>query len=301
MSPIVATLVIAGAVAVYLVLFARTKNIRSDADDVTKQLDRSIQSPDGKSPNLIDAGLARVARPVVRTQAVSTWSQNPMMRNLSAKVSSSGMFGRSLDVFLAYQVAAGLISATMVTLAFVGAGMDTFARIVLVVGAFAISAWPYDKVNRELKKKSSEAAEALPDFVELLLIPISSGMSVESSLAFTAKQADNIVSQNVKWLLETLSSRTMSEKDAYTEAGKRIGTPEAVAFFSSLYQAQVQGVQISESLRRQADSLRVKSHEERRGQIKKIPVKMIIVFGLHFLPLLFILALLPLIISFSQL
>lgn len=295
MSPVVGVAVALALIAGYALWVSRPAFRRSDADLARERFDNAVAAA-----GPVNAGLMRIARPVVATRAAADLSRSPVLNGVQNKVVASGLYSGSVEVYVAYQTAALLVAAVLLV-AGLAVRDDALVRILLVVGGLAVAAWPYDRVNRAAKAAAEEAAEALPEFVELLLIPLTSGMSVEASLAFTARQTSGVVSDSVQWLLETLASRTMSESDAYAAAGRRIGSSEALAFFNSLYQAQVQGVQITEPLRRQADSLRVKHHQERRAKVKRIPVKLIVAFAVHFLPLLFILVLVPLMFSLAQL
>ena len=92
----------------------------------------------------------------------------------------------------------------------------------------------------------------------------------------------------------------MSERDAYEEAGRRLGSPEAMAFFAALGQAASQGTSVAGILKRQSDALRVQTHQRRRAAIKKIPVQLVIIFAVHLLPLLFVSTLFPVISSFGD-
>lgn len=294
MSPLVGV----GFVLLVLVLYAlwvsRPSQQRSDVAAALARFDGAADT------GPLSAGLNRLARPAVRTQLVADMSRNPMLRTFHTRLVASGMYSRSLEVYLAYQVAAVVVAGVLLVSALL-LGSDTLTRLVLGIGGLGLAYWPYDRVNRAARDASEEASQALPEFVELLLIPLSSGMSIEASLAFTARQTTGVVADGVQWLLETLASRTMPETEAYAAAGRRIGGTEAASFFSALYQSQIQGVQIIEPLRKQANSLRVRRYQEQRAKIKRIPVKLIVAFAMHLLPLLFIIVMVPLLYSLAQL
>jgi pilus assembly protein TadC len=157
-------------------------------------------------------------------------------------------------------------------------------------------------LNKAARSSAAQAEEQLPDFAELLQMSLVTGMSVTTALEFTAAQfTDGPVVREVRWLLDTLTLRSMSTEDAYREVGVRIGSPEAVAFFNALGQAEVGGTKVVESIGRQAESLRLKAHQNRRAEIKKIPVKLVVAFALHFLPLIFVVTMLPLVSSLGSL
>jgi Flp pilus assembly protein TadB len=291
MSPLFVIAAIMVLIASYATWASRSRRV--DADEVRASFDAAMAEASGP----LSSGLAKIARPVVTTQAVAEMSNSAAMRALKDRVATSGLYGQDLNVFLAYQIAAVFIGCVLEAVALMG-GQGMIMRVAIGLCGVGIAGWPYNQLTTKAKKAADAAADQLPDFVELLQMPLATGMSVPAALTFTAAQFQTgVVVQEVRWLLDTLSARTMAEEEAYTEAGRRIGSPEAAAFFNALGQAAIGGVKVTESLARQAQSLRLKAHQKRRAKIKGIPVTLVIAFALHFLPLLFVVTMLPMLFS----
>ena len=293
MSP----LILVGILGCIAALFATwTRNSqRADVEQASQAFSEHAPSEG------LYAGLARVAEPAMRTKAVAELAASPSTRQVKELVVASGMYGGHIEVFLAYQIAAVIVGCALEAVALFG-DMSGMARIALGLVGVGVAAWPYNQVSQQAKKVAAEADLQLPEFVEILQVALASSMSIQPALGFALSQfPEGPVSRQVRWLLDTLEAGAMSEVEAYAEAGQRIGSPEAAAFFSVLGQAAVSGARVSESLDRQAATLRVKSHQARRARMKRIPVTLVVAFTVHFLPLLFVITMLPLVSGFGEL
>jgi pilus assembly protein TadC len=124
-------------------------------------------------------------------------------------------------------------------------------------------------------------------------MPVTSGYSIIPALDFTATRLTGVVSDEVKTMLALLSSRSASESQAFRGTGERLGEPAAITFFQTLYDAYVDGVKIADTLRSQAEQLRKQEYERKREQLKKLPNTMALIIGLHLMPFLFALTLVP--------
>ena len=292
MSPLI-TLTVA-ALAIGLFYMNANRSIRSDSEAMESDLDDYLEN----DPRM--ANVARVAVPALHSKAVAEMSMSPLLRGMRAKVSTSGMFGGSLDIFLAFQFTAVLFGAVCEILALTGS-LSGLERLGLAVFGVGIAVSPYAAVSDKAKKIAEETDAALPFFVEILQVALASAMSVQQALAFATRQAeDSPVSRQAAWLVTTLETGGMPEKEAYETAGRRLGSPDALAFFTALGQAASEGTSVSAILARQSDALRKQAHQRRRAAVKKIPVALVVKFAVHFLPLLFIVTLFPVISSFQQ-
>jgi tight adherence protein C len=214
------------------------------------------------------------------------------MRAYSEKVVGSGRFGQSIEVFLSYQVAAIVIGIFCCILVLFGA-VTGLGAVVVGVGGLSVVLLPNAKVSQALKDRQREVIDSLPEFVDLLTMSLAASMSIQPALKFTSQFIDGPVERTVTWLLETLNAGTMTEGEAFREAGVRLGTPEALAFFTALGHALTEGSRVIDTLNKQSGTMRIQAHNMRRADMKKIPVKLVVVFGMHFLPLLFVFVLIP--------
>jgi Flp pilus assembly protein TadB len=269
---------------------------QTDTEVDTSGFERALAQFDGP----LDAGMLKLARPIASTRTVQEAKRNPAFRSLEERVRTSGAYGGSFEVFIAVQVAS-LIVASAVLVGVIGLGLTGISKVIGVAIGAALAFQPWNRVSTKATERTMLVNDDLPQFVDLFLMPLASGLSLESALRFTVDFTDGPVAVQTRWLLDTLQARTMNDELAFREAGRRLGTPEAAAFFTALGQAHIEGARVIDTLTKQADALRAQSHQLRRARIKRIPVKMIAAFALHFLPLLFIMTIVPLLVGLKGL
>lgn len=245
---------------------------------------------------LHNGSLSKVARQISATTSVERASKSPLLSGVREKVVASGSFGGSFEAYVSAQLSALLIGCCVLLMSATGLFTGIFRIVGLFVG-IGVTFWPYNTAVKNAGAKAERTAAELPEFVEMLQIPLASGMSVEQALRFTCRFTDGPVRAEVQWLLDTLQAHTMNDAEAFVEAGRRLGTAEATAFFSTLGQAHIEGTRVSETLERQAESLRAQHHQIRRARVKKMPLTLIVAFAVHFLPFLFALVVVPLIMG----
>jgi pilus assembly protein TadC len=236
--------------------------------------------------------LLRVSRPMSNLPQIYNAHHGPTYRGLYNKVLASGTYGGSLEVYLAVQSMAAFIG--MVTI--IGAvlsgqrGMDLMAFTGLGIG---IAALPYNQIAKKAKARLEAVEAEMPVFAELVLMPLEAGMTPLSAMNFTSHKLDGPVAQEVRNLQTVIDSRAMDEAQAFQLAAARLGTPEANQFMTALMQAHLDGAKVLRNLQSQAEALRMAAHQRRRENMKKLPVKLVMIFSLHLIPALFVVTLVP--------
>jgi Flp pilus assembly protein TadB len=225
-------------------------------------------------------------------------SESTLHRFLRRRLlAAGGMYGSSPEVFLSIQVGLTLVGAAIIGLG-IGGILPAFPAAIL---AAVVCAYPFAHVDQKARRRTELIGDALPEFAEMLMMPLSSGQSVMQSLRFCADQIKSPVADEVRHMLQLVSSRAMDETTAFRYAGERLGTPESRSFFAALLSAQVEGTKVLDNIAGQADALRTQMYQRRRAEAKKLPVKLVMIFGLHLLPLLFIIAGIPVLVALTQL
>ena len=253
----------------------------------------------GQEGSAVGRILQSLAVPVARLDALQGVLPSRQYRWLQSRLLAAEKFAGDVEIFLAVQAVAFFVASGMLVLGFLVGSPLSFALWLL---SFGFLAYPWNIVSKAAMKKSQEVAESLPEFAELLQMVIASGsMGLEAALGFTAERVDGPVSDEVRNMLLVIRNNPADEKAAYLLAGERLGTPEAKTFFSSILQAQLDGAKILENLQAQARGLRMTAYQRQRAEIKKMPVRLVVMFGIHLFPLLFVVALLPPLLSLSNL
>ena len=150
-------------------------------------------------------------------------------------------------------------------------------------------------LKNAISKRQLSIKRAFPDALDLLLICVESGMSIE--VAFR-KVADEIGSQSVALAEEfTLTTAELSylqdRKVAYENLAKRTGLEGVKSVCLALQQAERYGTPLGQSLRVMAQENRDMRMTEAEKKAAALPPKLTVPMILFFLPVLFIVILGP--------
>src|SRR4051794_13876128 len=157
-------------------------------------------------------------------------------------------------------------------------------------------------LKNAISKRQLSIKRAFPDALDLLLICIESGMSVE--VAFR-KVATEIVSQSVALSEEfTLTTAELSylqdRKVAYENLAKRTGLEGVKSVCLALQQSERYGTPLGQSLRVMAQENRDMRMNEAEKKAAALPPKLTVPMILFFLPVLFVVILGPTGIKISE-
>lgn len=169
-------------------------------------------------------------------------------------------------------------------------------RVAMTIGLTIFGYYlPAILVKNAASKRLASIVPVFPDALDLLLICVESGMSVELAFAKVAEEmAENSVELAEEFSLTTaelsfLSSRRM----AYENLGRRNNHPGIRAVATALIQAERYGTPLGDTLRTMANEnrqMRVMAAEKKAAAL---PAKLTVPMILFFLPVLFIVILTP--------
>ncbi|MEQ1578189.1 MAG: type II secretion system F family protein [Hyphomicrobium sp.] len=155
-------------------------------------------------------------------------------------------------------------------------------------------------VQNLISKRQLAVKQAFPDSLDMLLICVQSGMSIEAAFGKVAKE---ITSQSIE-MGEELSLTTAElsylpeRRMAYENLGKRTGLPGVKAVVTALIQAERYGTPVSQALRVMAKENREIRMSEAEKKAASLPPKLTVPMIVFFLPVLFLVILGPAAITF---
>lgn len=248
-----------------------------------------------------EEGVGRLLQPVARlfygTKPANNLSKaSRFNESLRKDLEFTGLFAASLEVYFAVQASALLVGMTVAALSYLGTGGTE--RILLLLPGLGFMLWPWYKVRAKAKEKRETILRELPEFADILLMYMEA-LSVVQACRQAAGKTNGVVSLEMRELALALTTRTMSEGDAFDRCAARLGTLEGKEFVSALQSAVIDGTGAVRSVRSQVESLREIRYQQQRAAAKKLSVKLAVAFALHFLPLIFILAGIPVVASFG--
>ena len=154
-------------------------------------------------------------------------------------------------------------------------------------------------VGNMIQRRQQSIMRAFPDALDLMLICVESGMSIES--AFT-KVAAEIGTQSAE-LAEELALTTAElsylpdRRQAFDNLAKRCGHPGVKSVATALNQAEKYGTPLGQALRVTANENREMRMQEAERKAASLPAKLTVPMIIFFLPCLFIVILGPAIIQ----
>jgi tight adherence protein C len=176
-------------------------------------------------------------------------------------------------------------------------------KIIICIGA----AWlglqaPMLFLKNAISKRQLQIKRAFPDALDLLLICIESGMSIEAAFR---KVSSEIVTQSIALSEEfTLTTAELSylqdRKVAYENLARRTGLEGVKSVCLALQQSERYGTPLGQSLRVMAQENRDMRMNEAEKKAAALPPKLTVPMILFFLPVLFVVILGPTYIRISS-
>jgi tight adherence protein C len=210
------------------------------------------------------------------------------------KLKMAGLRGQApLVGYMFFRVAMPIIIAFIALLyLFVIADYDypVLVKIGLAVGAGYIGFYvPNMFIQNLVQRRQTSIKNAFPDALDMLLICVQSGMSVEAAFQ---KVSGEVGGQSLE-LAEELSLTTaelsylQDRRQAFENFGKRTGIPGIKAVATALIQAERYGTPVGQALRIMARENREMRMAEAEKKAAALPPKLTVPMIIFFLPVLF--------------
>ncbi len=220
--------------------------------------------------------------------------------NAKKKLALAGFRGQQAEIgFLFFRAVTpiGLFLFALFYVSFVNDfGLSQINRIAVAIAAayLGIKA-PEIYLSNATKKRQFSMRRAFPDALDLLLICVESGMSIE--LAFR-KVSTEIGSQSVplaeEFALCTAELSYLAERrQAYENLAARTGLESVKSVCTALIQAERYGTPLGTALRTLAQESRDQRMNEAEKKAAALPPKLTVPMILFFLPVLFIVIMTP--------
>jgi tight adherence protein C len=179
-------------------------------------------------------------------------------------------------------------------------GYPPIVKLGLAIGAGYIGFYmPNFFVQNLVQRRQESIKNAFPDALDMLLICVQSGMSVEAAFQ---KVSGEVGTQSLE-LAEELSLTTaelsylQDRRLAFENLGKRTGLPGIKAVATALIQAERYGTPVGQALRVMARENRDMRMAEAEKKAAALPPKLTVPMIVFFLPVLFVVILGPAIIQ----
>ena len=147
----------------------------------------------------------------------------------------------------------------------------------LVVAAAVGYYLPNLALSHVIERRQREIFESFPDALDLLIICVEAGLSLDQAIAKVAVEIDiksKVLAQELQLVLMELRSG-FSKESALRHLALRTGVEEIDLLVAMMIQADRFGTSMGDSLRVHADNLRTKRRQRAEEQAAKIAVKLL--------------------------
>lgn len=181
-----------------------------------------------------------------------------------------------------------------------GFELDSFGKLMATFGGFCVGFYlPSIYISNAVSKRQQSIQETWPDALDLLLICVEAGMSIEAAL----QKVGDEVGPNCPELAEELGLTTaelsylQERKQAYVNLAERTGLESVRGVVTALVQSEKYGTPLGQSLRVMAKESRELRMQEAEKKAAALPPKLTVPMIGFFLPVLFAVILGPAIMS----
>lgn len=236
-----------------------------------------------------EAIAARV-RKFMPQEAVSTTRSQLMMAGLYPGMNEMHFLGICWLLAFVFMFLAIFISTSIFHAA-------PLSRLLIALAAFiAGMLLPRAILKTQIRKRQDAILVAFPYALDLMAICVEAGLGFDSAVGYVMKKTQGPLADE---FAKTLNEIRLGKPrvDALVDLGTRIGVEEVRSFITAIVHVNKMGGSITDSLRVQADMVRVKRRHRAQEKVMKAPVKMVFPLVLFIFPALFIVVLGPALIA----
>lgn len=268
----------------------RTAGAETQQEELAKPFVQRVLLPLGDT-------FAKLFRFVAPAQVADRTQKKIVMAGLYPRVTPTQMQGLC---GICAAVGVVLVFALLVTLGVASRGIeslnDPLNIVSLLIGAFGGYVIPQFVLSRKVRVRQEEILTHLPYAIDLLTISVEAGMGFDAAVGYTMRKIKGpLADEFAKTLNEIRLGKPRLE--ALEDLGNRTGVEDLKTFVTAVVHASRLGGSITNTLRIQANSIRVRRRQRAQEQAMKAPVKMVFPLVLFIFPALFIVILGPAAIS----
>ena len=244
---------------------------------------------------------------LIRAQGASEAERSAKLKQTVRRLRQAGLRGeRAASTYMTVKIVAPAALATGCLLWFhlVAEAPPPVATqagavaLALAVGAAAPGLW----LRNAAQKRRTLILRSWPDALDLLLICVEAGMTIEVALGRVAAELSRQAPELSEEFNLTVAelSYLQDRAQAYRNLGERAGLHSVRSVVTSLMQSEKYGTSLAASLRVIAVEQRDSRLMEAEKKAASLPPKLTVPMILFFLPVLFIVILMPAVIQLMQ-
>ncbi|MDZ7629630.1 MAG: type II secretion system F family protein [Parvularculaceae bacterium] len=200
---------------------------------------------------------------------------------------------RPVAIFMAARIGMPFVAATAAAIyiyVLKGVELDSLGRLCACASAFFAGFYlPNLYINNAISKRKQQIQLAWPDALDLLLICVEAGMSIEVALQKVGQEIGGSAPELAEELGLTVAelSYLQERKAAYVNLAERTGLDGVKGVTTALIQSEKYGTPLGQSLRVMAQENREHRMQEAERKAAALPPKLTVPMIGFFLPVLF--------------
>jgi tight adherence protein C len=169
---------------------------------------------------------------------------------------------------------------------------DPWNILYLMVSAVGGYILPQFVLSKRIQQRQETILLSLPYAIDILSISVEAGMGFDAGVGYTMRKIKGPLAEE---FAKTLNEIRLGKPrlEALEDLGNRTGVDELKTFVTAVVHASRLGGSITNTLRIQADSMRVRRRQRAQEKAMKAPVKMVFPLVLFIFPALFVVILGP--------
>ncbi len=155
---------------------------------------------------------------------------------------------------------------------------------------------PISYVKSIIKQRQEKIVAQLPPFLDLLSVSVQAGLSFDASVERILRRSSGELMDEFKQMQKDMRLG-LSKREALHEMARRCDIEEVYLFTTSIIQAERLGTSMSKTLIEQANNMRELHSQRIKAKALKAPIKILFPLVIFIFPTIFIVILLPPLIS----
>ena len=167
-----------------------------------------------------------------------------------------------------------------------------FYWLFVFVGAFL----PFSVLNSIIRKRQKLITRQLPEVLDLLSVSVQAGLSFDGSVRRVVERMAGPLIDEFKRAYQDVQMGVPRAR-ALQAMARRCDVDDVYLFITAVVQAERLGTSMGKTLTNQADNMRERRKQKAKAEALKAPVKIIFPLVIFIFPAIFVIALLPPILS----
>lgn len=202
---------------------------------------------------------------------------------LLARAGSRMSVGRYLTLRAVLLLVVGPLVAI---LALVKLGLSLPGIGVAAVAMLLLPRLPAVILERRAKSRAADIEKGLPDALDLLVVCVEGGLSLDGALMQVATRTKGEVATELRRLQRDMAAG-MGRRDAFLALAARSPSESLAIVCSSITQADKMGMSVATTLRALTETMRMRRRQAAEEKANKAPIKMMPVLVIFMIPSLF--------------